>query len=221
MKSRFSTACPLRCLAGLMLAFCSLALSPPAAAQGYGDGYDRPSYYPDWTQPSDWLNVMYYFTKARLGADGEPLTNYEVLVYDQQDRLRHCSRSRAVDHDLCTLTIPGEMGDTFHFKIVYGPVDDPIVVDAEETCSFEDNALQGSLSSPFWLTVAGYWQGDLNEDDEVSIVDITRLVGTLRGQIPSTPRSDVNGDGRLNLSDVSTLREIILGLTEKKFVCGK
>lgn len=204
-----------------MLAVCSFALSPPAVAQSYPGGYDRPSYYPDWTQPSDWQNVTFYFTKARLGTEGEPLSNYEVLVYDQQDRLRHCSRSRAVDHDICTLTIPGEAGDTFHFKIVYGPVDDPIVVDAEETCSFEDNALHGSLSSPFWLTVAGYWQGDLSEDDEVSIVDITRLVGTLRGQIPSTPRSDVFVDGRLNLLDVSTLRDIVLGITEKKFVSGK
>jgi len=55
-------------------------------------------------------------------------------------------------------------------------------------------------------------QGDVNQDDQVNISDVTALVNIILGKSTSTaPTIDVNGDGQINISDVTTLVNIILG----------
>lgn len=216
MKKNQNTNYRKRCLACLMFVVFSFGF---VSAQTLYDGkYNRPSYFAGWTQPSDWQNVMFYFAGAYLNEGDARISNYEVAVYDQNDKLRHCSRSIAADDDICTLTIPGVEGDTFHFKIIFGDPSNPTIMDVKETCEFVTNDMQGTLSSPFRLTVAGHWLGDVNKDDNVTIADVAALVGALLGKTATNDRSDVNQDRSVNLSDVKALADIILGKREKTFV---
>ena len=82
------------------------------------------------------------------------LENYEIAVYDQNNQLRHCSRSIAGDDNRCVLTIRGEEGDVFHFQVVYGSdFAKPEVVNVKDvTCSFKTNDIVGS-DTPFELTI--------------------------------------------------------------------
>lgn len=122
-------------------------------ADGAYDGiYDRPSYFPEFKVPTDWPSTMTYFVCARL--NGARLHNYEVAVYDRENNLRAIGRSVAFQQELCTLTIPGEVGDEFHFKVVYGDFTDPTIVDVPESCSFSANEIMGNLDYPYWLTIS-------------------------------------------------------------------
>jgi hypothetical protein len=97
---------------------------------------------------------MYYLCEVRLWTGGPVLENYEIAVYDQNNQLRHCSRSIAGDDNRCVLTIRGEEGDVFHFQVVYGSdFAKPEVVNVKDvTCSFKTNDIVGS-DTPFELTI--------------------------------------------------------------------
>lgn len=126
----------------------------PGANGKYDKYFDRPTHFPDWTQPSDWPNAEYYLVCARFSENGQRIENYEVAVYDQNGKLRHCNRSRAKDNHLCTLTIKGEEGDQFHCQIIYGDdFEHPMIVDAVETFGFGTNDIVGSKTAPYWLTL--------------------------------------------------------------------
>ena len=126
---------------------------------GLYDGlYDRPTYVPDWKQPSTWPNAMYYLCDVRSGAaNGPQVTSYEVAVYDQNDKLRFCGRSIPKDNNLSMLTIRGEEGDVFHFKVVYGDdFQNPTIVDVPElTVAFKTNDEKGTPTDPFLLIIPG------------------------------------------------------------------
>lgn len=139
-------------------------------ADGLYDGlFDRPTYYPDFSPPTDSPSNMSYFVCARIGS--ERLHNYEVAVYDQNGRMRQCNRSITAQQELCTLTIPGDAGDKFHFQVIYGDFTNPTIVDVPETCEFVANDNVGTLANPFWLTVsdatgiAGIKNSNKVEDD--------------------------------------------------------
>lgn len=53
--------------------------------------------------------------------------------------------------------------------------------------------------------------GDVNEDHEVNVSDVTMLVSMILGNTPVTDAADVNEDGEVNVSDVTALVSIILG----------
>jgi hypothetical protein len=129
--------------------------SVPDGNGKYDKYYDRPTHFPDWEQPSDWPNAEYYVVVARLGAKGPRIENYEVAVYDQDNKLRHCNRSMAKDDHACVLTIRGEEGHEFHCQIIYGDIDNPTIVDVPETFGFKTNDIVGSSEEPFYLTVPG------------------------------------------------------------------
>lgn len=126
----------------------------PDANGKYDSVYDRPTYFPEWEQPSEWANAMYYLCEVQLWNGGPQLENYEVAVYDQDNQLRHCSRSIASDAHHCVLTIRGIEGDVFHFQIIYG--DDfshPEIVDVKDvTCDFKTNDIVGG-DTPFVLAI--------------------------------------------------------------------
>jgi len=208
MKKRLlnhSKSIPIICL--LLLTF-----SLQSRAQTLYDGlYNRPSYYPTWSQPTEWLNVMSYFVKVKLTEGSDYLSNYEVAVFDQNNTLRHCSRSIAEDDDVCTLTIPGEDGDTFHFQIIYGDIENPTIVDATQTVTFTSGEIIGTGTEPFVLSKQSRLKGDVNLDTFVNISDVTCLVNIILGKSPKTEPADVNEDGNVDITDVTTLVNIILG----------
>ena len=53
--------------------------------------------------------------------------------------------------------------------------------------------------------------GDVNGDGEVNVSDVTMLVSIILGNTPMIDAADVNGDGEVNVSDVTALVSIILG----------
>lgn len=136
---------------------CSLwAYDTQPDANGKYDGlYDRPTYFPNFTPPTTFLNNMTYITCARWGRNGERLTNYEVAVYDDNNQLRCTGRSITRDDYVCTLTILGVEDEHFHFKVIYGDFDNPIIVDVPQTCEFFTNDIVGHPKDgdPFWFTV--------------------------------------------------------------------
>ena len=133
--------------------------SQPDANGKYDTFYDRPTYFPDWQQPtSTWPNAMYYLCDVRLvDANGSRVPSYEIAVYDQNDELRHCGRSLPKDNNLSVLTIRGTEGDTFHFKVVYGDdFQNPTIVDIPNTTvEFQTNDQVGTPSQPFLLIIPG------------------------------------------------------------------
>lgn len=131
-----------------------LNLTLQARADDLYDGlYDRPTHFPDFSQPTDWPTTMSYFVCVRINNNDKRLHNYEVAVYDQKGNMRQCGRSITAQKELCTLTIPGEAGDTLHFKVIYGSFDKPTISDVSETCRFVTNDNVGTLDNPFWLTM--------------------------------------------------------------------
>ena len=59
--------------------------------------------------------------------------------------------------------------------------------------------------------VASAKTGDVNEDGEVNVTDVTALVSMILGNTPKNDAADVNGDGEVNVTDVTALVSIILG----------
>ena len=148
----------------------------------YDGLYDRPTHFPEWSQPSTWPNAMYYLCDVRLSdaQDGPRVPSYEIAVYDQNNELRFCGRSIPKDDNLSMLTIRGEEGDVFHFQVVYG--DDfanPTIVDIPDvTVEFKTKDEVGTPTEPFTLVVPG--RTYLRETEDLAIesktgVDVTVL----------------------------------------------
>ena len=174
----------------------------------YDDLYDRPTHFMDWSQPSTWPNAMYCLCEVRARKDDTKVQNYEIAVYDQNDQLRHCSRSIATDNDLCVLTIRGTEGDTFHFSVIYGEdFDNPTVAEVSDvTLSFKTNEIVGSKQEPFCLII------DV-EDKETTDISFTPQHSTLNTQHP-TPSYTLDG----RRVQTSNLKKGIYILGNKKIV---
>ena len=123
-------------------------------AEKYDGLYDRPTYFQDFQQSTTWVNNMVCVVCVRTGENGPKVSNYEVAVYDKDGVLRCCKRSIAADGDLATLTIVGNDGETFTFKVVYGDIASPTVAAVEETLTFVTNGVVGK-TEPMSLTLAG------------------------------------------------------------------
>ncbi|MBQ7156567.1 MAG: hypothetical protein IJR86_02065, partial [Bacteroidaceae bacterium] len=131
-------------------------MTPDPVTGKYDRLYDRPTYFPDWEQPLTWPNNQVYLCEVFVGS--EKIANYEIAVYDQNNKLRHCARSIARDDDQCVLTIRGVEGDRYHFKVIYG--DDfanPIIADIPDvTIGFRTNDVVGAEpDDPFALVIPG------------------------------------------------------------------
>ena len=54
-------------------------------------------------------------------------------------------------------------------------------------------------------------KGDLNADGQVNMTDVTTLINMILGNTAPAAAADLNADGRVNVTDVTTLINIILG----------
>ena len=54
--------------------------------------------------------------------------------------------------------------------------------------------------------------GDVNGDGSVNISDVTTLIDMLLGNGSTSPAADVNGDGSVSISDVTTLIDMLLSV---------
>ena len=54
--------------------------------------------------------------------------------------------------------------------------------------------------------------GDVNGDGDVNVIDITALIDVIMNDDTSNPRADVNGDGEINVIDITALIDIIMNM---------
>ena len=57
----------------------------------------------------------------------------------------------------------------------------------------------------------GFVKGDVNGDGVVDMGDVTKVERMILGQDSATPAADVNQDGVVNMADVVAIEKIILG----------
>ncbi|MDO4512032.1 MAG: endonuclease [Bacteroidales bacterium] len=101
-----------------------------------------------------------------------------------------------------------------------------IIVDASETSYEFSNVMSGykhaytvqsyrlGYTSPESnvITIEGMGiTGDINGDGQVNVSDVTMLINIILGTEAPKPQADVNADGDINVSDVTSLINIILG----------
>ena len=53
--------------------------------------------------------------------------------------------------------------------------------------------------------------GDVNGDGDVNVMDITALIDIIMNDITDNPRADVNGDANIDVMDITALIDIIMG----------
>ena len=75
--------------------------------------------------------------------------------------------------------------------------------------------IDGGASNPGYLSEKKddpvFLEGDVDGDGEVNVSDVTALVSMILGNIEQNAAADVNGDGAVDVSDVTALVSIILG----------
>ena len=59
------------------------------------------------------------------------------------------------------------------------------------------------------VNAAASIQGDVNDDGDVNVIDITALIDEIMND-GTNPRADVNGDGEINVIDITVLIDIIM-----------
>lgn len=128
-----------KCL--FLLIVCVLRVGSAFAADTetlYDGLYGRPSYFQDFEIPTTWPNNMTYYVTA-VDDSGKRLVNYEVAVFDQDNKLRAIGRSIAQQQDLCPLTILGTEGDEFRFAVLSGDFSNPQIRECKQKVSFLTN----------------------------------------------------------------------------------
>lgn len=83
-----------------------------------------------------------------------------------------------------------------------------------ETINFESNGQVGMPSSPFDLTPAKYTLGDVNDDEQINIADVTSILSIMAGNRNDSlirDAADVNEDGAINVADVTSVLSIMAG----------
>ena len=80
-----------------------------------------------------------------------------------------------------------------------------------KTVAFSANAAVSTAAAPITLTGYTTLRGDVNNDKNINIADVTALVNIILNKSSDTYLSaDVNEDGTVNISDVTSLVNIIL-----------
>ena len=52
--------------------------------------------------------------------------------------------------------------------------------------------------------------GDLNGDGQLNVTDVTVLINMILGTEPMSAKADINGDGKVDVSDITALINLIL-----------
>lgn len=75
------------------------------------------------------------------------------------------------------------------------------------------NYLEQYVFSEYWsefLNIEGLTNGDVDGDGKINISDVTSLIDMLLRGMAYNPNADVDGDGQINISDVTTLIDMLL-----------
>jgi len=162
-------------------------------------------------------DMTVYFTLTEKGEPIVDLSDYEVsafcgnecrgvatiLMTEKDGIQKQCGYLRIRSNV--------QQGETISFQLYQKSSQREIVI--EETCDFENNALNGTPSSPMLLTPKWILIGDVNSDGEVDVLDVLTLVNFIVGKTSSVSEeaADMNGDGDVDVLDVLTLVNRIIG----------
>lgn len=169
-----------------------------------------------WTvNPHDYQYDMTLYVALTIdGSTVTDYTNYEVAAF-VGDECRGVATPDSKDGNVwlyLRVRSNNESGETVTFK-VYDKEKDR-VSGIEETVEFASQGLVGQPSSPKELTPKKYTPGDVNNDGEINIVDVTSCIQIMAGKISSNyivDAADVNGDGEINIVDVTSIIQIMAG----------
>ena len=53
-------------------------------------------------------------------------------------------------------------------------------------------------------------RGDVNGDGNVDVSDVTALINMILGTEPMSAKADINGDGKVDVSDITALINLII-----------
>ncbi len=145
-------------------------------------------------------------TSKFIAYSGEPLKEDSLLVYYSIDNGPYqAAHMRATGNpDEYVGYIKG-----FHQSSEV----DYYVFGADESGHRYQQPVFGELDPHHFTVSISFTLGDVNEDGDVNIVDVTTLIDYLLGAAPSpfsTSAADVDSDGDINVSDVTALIDLIL-----------
>ena len=145
-------------------------------------------------------------TSKFIAYSGEPLKEDSLLVYYSIDNGPYqAAHMRATGNpDEYVGYIKG-----FHQSSEV----DYYVFGADESGNRYQQPVFGELDPHHFTVNISFTLGDVNEDGDVNIVDVTTLIDYLLGAAPSpfsTSAADVDSDGDINVSDVTALIDLIL-----------
>ena len=75
--------------------------------------------------------------------------------------------------------------------------------------AYDSNKTDGTMANPVTGYFTMYLRGDVNGDGEVDVLDITALIDVIMND-GVNPRADVNEDGEINVMDITALIDIIM-----------
>ena len=79
--------------------------------------------------------------------------------------------------------------------------------------AYNQEQVDGTMANPVTGYFTMYLRGDVNGDGEVDVLDITALIDVIMND-GVNPRADVNEDGEINVLDITALIDIIMGITD-------
>lgn len=179
----------------ILIMIITLAGSAFAAGEKYDGIFDRPTHFPDFNPltASNAPNNMSYFVYV-VNVNGENLDNFEIAVYDQNNKLRATSRSRHEDDNQCMLTIIGDLEEEFHFEVLYGDFDNPTIQPLVETVPFVINGVYGLREDVFFHIAAEpvlkYWTTDYSSATPQGELKLSELAGA---DLKSITRAELSG----------------------------
>ena len=93
--------------------------------------------------------------------------------------------------------------------VLYDRDEQNVFDNAHVTAARAKNWKPYKYSGSSWVEITATQIGDVNGDGSVNISDVTFLIDLLLSGT-ATPGADVNGDGSVNISDVTFLIDLLL-----------
>ena len=97
-------------------------------------------------------------------------------------------------------------------RVLYSSGEQNVFNDTHVTNARAKNWLPYQYNGSAWNEMGGTLTGDINGDGNVNIGDVTDLIDLLLGGGSAPASADVNGDGIINIGDVTELIDILLGV---------
>ncbi|MBR5529914.1 MAG: hypothetical protein IKU63_00200 [Bacteroidaceae bacterium] len=147
---------------------------------------------------------------AIVQQQGAVVPDCEVAVFDSSGECRASSFSTPADNHRVYLTIQGEGGgEPLTFRVVYQGTEGTIDVAAAETYTYNSDAMAGTLSTPFVLTIPTETTG-LHKISSTT-VNVCSTQGGL--ELKATQASDVricSSSGRVYIIHVTNRETVSL-----------